>query len=233
VETFGVVSAAMDKVITETEAIPIFLTLTVKNCQGDKLPEALDQIFAGWNRLVAPARMRETFCTGWFRALEVTYNEQTGEYHPHLHAIMLSARDYFDGRYIPQEEWCRRWKKAARLDYDPIGHVELIKDGRKGRKEVSKYTVKAEDYLFRSPKKTDDIVQVLRSALRGRRLHAFGGLLKAAAADVKTTKKDELSALRADVGQILVSYRWVVGLSAYRRVDMQTGGIVTHDDGSV
>jgi plasmid rolling circle replication initiator protein Rep len=52
-----------------------FLTLTVKNCKGERLPETLDLITSGWRRLTSNKRqpIRQSFL-GTFRAVEVTYD---------------------------------------------------------------------------------------------------------------------------------------------------------------
>ena len=57
---------------------------------------------------------------------------------------------------------------------------------------MSKYTVKLGDYLFKGDNDlTDKIVGTLESALRGRRLFAFGGLLKEIYKQLEKEKKIE------------------------------------------
>jgi len=112
--------------------------------------------------------------------------------------------------------------------------------------EVAKYTVKVDDIILETGKKyrekdvedvirslgeekrerlTDETVKVLDSALKNRRLVAFGGELKkahkaltlddAVDGDLVNTDNNEV---RSDLQAILIKYRWVIGLSDYFRV---------------
>ena len=49
----------------------------------------------------------------WFRSLEVTYNKDRDDYHPHFHALLMVPHHYFykdRGLYIPHEKWLDLWK---------------------------------------------------------------------------------------------------------------------------
>ncbi|WP_275100564.1 protein rep [Paenibacillus alvei] len=123
-------------------------------------------------------------------------NPNYNTYHPHYHVLLAVTPDYFTRNYIKKSEWAELWQDAARLDYFPIVDVRVVKDGRRLEKEkgilvekgyidpgivseISKYTVKSNQYLFPEDKvKTDRVVATFEAALSGRRLFAFGGLLK-------------------------------------------------------
>lgn len=145
---------------------------------------------------------------GFFRALEVTHNPETGEYHPHFHALLCVTPSYFTRDYIKQSEWVQLWQEAARLDYKPMVNVQAVKGRRDPEKEaamlkemgieitadgieeheflpgkavaeVAKYTVKSGDYIFPDDEeRTDDVVLTLDKALKQRKLYAFGGVMK-------------------------------------------------------
>ncbi|MGG3840914.1 protein rep, partial [Paenibacillus thiaminolyticus] len=174
----------------------VFLTLTVKNVPEDKLSEEMDHLTKSFRRLFQKKRFKQTVL-GFFRALEVTYNKEKNTYHPHYHVLLAVTPDYFAGRnYIKKSEWSDLWKDAARLEYSPVVDVRVVKDGRRLEKEkgilvekgyidpgvvseISKYTVKSNQYLFpENEGLTDKVVSTFESALSGRRLFAFGGLLK-------------------------------------------------------
>lgn len=174
----------------------VFLTLTVRNVPEDKLSDEMDHLTKSFRRLFQKKRFKQTVL-GFFRGLEVTYNREEDTYHPHYHVLLAVTPDYFAGRnYIKKSEWSDLWRDAARLDYDPIVDVRVVKDGRRLEKEkgilvekgyvdpgivseISKYTVKSSEYLFPEDKVlTDRVVSTFEAALSGRRLFAFGGLLK-------------------------------------------------------
>lgn len=231
-QIFAQVSQVMNAVQEERpELVPVFLTLTVRNCKGGELGETLDTIFQGWRRLMNNKRMQRLI-PGWFRALEVTYNDEADTYHPHIHAIMLMPPSYFTTPkdYMTTEKWVAAWRKALRLDYDPICDIRSIDvaaaDQRAGAvAEVAKYTVKDADYIKTDTHLTDKLVETFNAAIRGRRLYAFGGLMKEIAKRLKLKDADDFQpgevtdekgvVLRKDIDYILLLYRWNIGLSRY------------------
>lgn len=223
---FQEVSKVMNIAQQENSAlVPIFLTLTLQNCSGEDLGNTLDVIFEGWNRLNSNKRMKRIF-KGWFRALEVTYNKKADTFHPHIHAILMVDKGYFKGKdYMTTAEWVKVWRKACRLSYDPVCDIRKVKGGSKAIKEVSKYTVKDSDFISKDKVLTDKLIATLSKALRNRRLYAFGGLLKEIAkrlgadcpGEGDLVHIDEDGELRNDVGQMIVVYRWNMGLANYIR----------------
>lgn len=224
-KVFHEVSQVMSEVQTEKpELVPLFLTLTLKNVLGDKLSETLDDVFSGWNRLgMAHTRFR-SIVSGWFRALEVTYNVKSDTFHPHIHAILLVNKDYFkrgSKKYITTAQWVQMWRRALRLNYDPVCDIQRVK-GREALNEVSKYTVKDTDYIREDPILTDKLVNTLSGALKGRRLYAFGGVLKNAAKDLNVVEPGtgdlvtiDGETVRSDVAVLLLTYRWNFGFKNY------------------
>lgn len=230
-QIFGQVSQVMNEIQRERpELTPIFLTLTLRNCKADQLSTTLDAVFQGWNRMFSGNSKLKRVVTGWFRALEITYNEQEDSYHPHIHAILLVPPGYFTTPkdYMTNEKWVKSWRRAVRLDYDPSCRIQAIDaaaDERAGAvAEVAKYTVKDADYIKADEALTDKLVSIFNSALKGRRLYAFGGLMKEIAKRLKldfgklepgeVTDKNGVP-LRKDIDYVLLFYRWNVGLSRY------------------
>jgi plasmid rolling circle replication initiator protein Rep len=229
-KVFFQVSRAMD--IAEADhknLVPLFLTLTLRNCKA-AIPETaktLNQIFEGWHNLFDIRKIKATL-PGWFRALELTYNKKTDTFHPHIHAILLVDKSYFKTGYIETAEWVQLWRGAMRLDYDPICDIRKIKNGkgkRKGIAEVSKYTVKDAEIATGDNARTDHLVNVLGQTLKGRRLYAFGGLLKQIQAGFSVTAPDDGDltntsgeTIRQDVATVLERYRWNFGIGQYQRI---------------
>lgn len=210
---FGEMSAVMDRV--ETESRFIFLTLTVKNVPGDKLSEQIDDLFIGYKKLMQRKELKSAV-KGWFRALEITYGQETG-YHPHFHVVLQVHKNYFGKNYIKQSDYVRLWREVMRLDYDPQVDIRKIDGGGhsedigKAVAESAKYTVKDSDYIYPDDEKlTDEVVQALDVALKGRRLIAYGGELKKLHHAVQV-ENDQADKLRADVQGIVTTYHWRVG----------------------
>lgn len=225
-KVFHQVSKVMDRAEQENkDIVPLFLTLTLKNCSGDDLKTTLDIVFKGWNLLWKQRKM-ERIAKGWFRALEVTYNKESDTFHPHIHAVLVVDKGYFKGKdYMETADWVQTWKKVLKLDYDPICDIRKIKNGKGKHKavaEVAKYTLKDTDFVHDDNELTDKLIEVLSTSLKGRRLFAFGGLLKQIAKQIGIEELAEgdlvhidEEKVREDVATVLEVYRWNFGLANY------------------
>lgn len=192
--------------VNEREKIRwLFLTLTVKNMDSESLCETIPAMFKAWNRLVGYKAFK-TSVRGYFRALEVTKNrdsqsESFGTYHPHFHVLLAVPQSYFKKKdlYITQDKWTSLWKKAMKLDYTPIVHIQKVKPKeklddlkiyesefkkaikeQKAILEVSKYPVKDTDVIQGNKVTSENVETVLAldNALAYKRLIGYGGLLK-------------------------------------------------------
>ena len=173
-KVFHQVSKVMDRAQQEQpQLVPLFLTLTLKNCTGADLSDTLDTVFKGWKNVVDHRKIRK-IVQGWFRALEVTYNKEDDTFHPHIHAIILVDKSYFkkDNKdYMQTADWVQMWRTALKLDYDPVCDIRKVKGGKGKHKavaEVAKYTLKDSDFIFDDNELTDKLVEVLSNTLRGR-----------------------------------------------------------------
>lgn len=226
VKVFYQVSKVMDRAEQKhKEFVPIFLTLTLRNCFHVDLSSTLDDIFKGWKNIIDHYKIRK-IVKGWFRGLEVTYNSEYDTFHPHIHAILLVEKGYFKGKnYMETSKWVQMWRTAMKLDYDPICDIRKVKINKGKHKaiaEVAKYTLKDSEFLTDDNNLTDKLVEVLGTSLKGRRLFAFGGLLKKIAKEIGIEELAEGDlvhiddeAIREDVATVLEIYRWNFGLANY------------------
>ena len=223
-KVFHELSKVMDAALQEhQQLVPVFLTLTLRNCTDKELSNTLDSIFTGWNRLMNHRKLKRII-KGWFRSLEVTYKKSADTYHPHIHAILLVDKSYFKGKdYMETTEWVQLWRKALRLDYDPICDIRRVRNSKaKSIAEVSKYSVKDTDFISDDQDLTDKLVSVLGGALMNRRLYAYGGILKEIAKRLGADKAEDgdlvhvdEDSVRGDVAKVLIVYRWHMGLANY------------------
>lgn len=255
---FHQVSKVMDRVQHKhKELVPIFLSLTLKNCTEQELSKVLDELFKGWKNFANHSKFVR-IVKGWFRALEVTYdgdefitkqrynkaknyydskdiqvgdkNPNFNTFHPHIHVILMVDKSYFKGKdYMHTTDWVKMWRTSMGLDYDPICDIRKVRNKKSKYKavaEVAKYTLKDSDFLTDDDNLTDKLVSVLGSALKKRRLHAFGGLLKKVAKEIGAENPDEGNLIhiddesfREDVATIIEIYRWDLGLKNYVKVE--------------
>ena len=231
---FAQVSDIMDKIDSDhpREFVPIFLTLTMKNVAIDELGQGMADIIKAWSKLMYKRYNRKPYrvARGWFRALEVTYNAETQEWHPHIHAVLLVDADYFENpeKYIEHEAWIAEWRWALGVDYDPNVDVRTIKGERaKAVAEVSKYAVKPGEWLDETDYDgTDERVYILATELKGRRLTAFGGLMLQVRKELNQedvenadlVHTDDDATLRGELVVALDRYEWQVGITNYVKV---------------
>ena len=230
------VSKVMNYVQENKDYRYIFLSLTVRNVSGDDLSKMLDDIFYGFNKL-SKRREFKKIAKGTFRSLEVTRNEKTGEYHPHIHMIIGVNKSYFtgDSNYIGQLKWRQLWQECMKLDYDPWVDVRTIRASIKQNSradmkygaavaEISKYTVKASNYLVAGdPDQTDETVAILDAALKDRRLVAFGGEFKKIHKQLNLddplsgdlAKIGDETEIRNDLKYIIEHWKWNTGFKHY------------------
>ena len=226
---FGQVSKVMDRALEDKEYRFLFLTLTVKNCIGEELSSEIDRMFNSL-KLLFKRKEVKGIVIGYFRGLEVTYNEEYDTYHPHFHIILMVNKSYFkkSDKYLTQKDWTNLWKDCLKVDYTPIVNVKAFKTAskeqtRKSICEVAKYTVKDNDYLFEDIKMTNNTVAILNNALKGRRLIAFGkefrkihkelNLDDAEKGDLINTDVDDT--IRPEIEEIIENYKWNFGVKQY------------------
>lgn len=212
--------------------VPVFLTLTVKNAKPDELRSSLTHMLKSFTRLLKHRDIARCV-RGYWRAVEVTRNRKTGEYHPHVHVLLLMAPGYASkgGAYIPHSEWVSHWKQALGVKYAPSVRIERV--GRaddaeaaaehKAVLEVCKYSVKGSDILTGTKALQARVFGQLRPALAGVQLVGAGGVIREALAALKMTdlenpeSPEDMSVMRRveanPADWVLLYWRW--GASGY------------------
>ena len=203
----------------------IFLTLTVKNVNGDCINKEISQISEGFRRLMLYKKVDKNVI-GYLRALEVTYSTNRDDYHPHLHVLLFVSSNYFKGdgdNYISQDEWTKLWQKAMKLDYVPVVNVKAVKatekyDLKGAILETAKYPVKPLDLLNDdfSEETKDMITDDLTKGLHRKRQIGFGKLFKEIRKELKledieegdliTVQEDEEST--SSVKEVIAKWNW-------------------------
>lgn len=197
----------------------LFLTLTQENSTATGLKDDLKKLNRSLNRLFKYKQVRENLL-GFVRSTEITVNREHQTYHPHVHVLLMVKSTYFTrGNYLSQKQWADFWKRARKLDYIPVVHVETIHPKNKHRNsvqssivEVAKYQVKDAEYLTNDSEKDLAIIDTLEHAMAGSHQIGFGGLLKKIRHDLKIDQEDEnlIDVGDKDAQEILgtVMYKW-------------------------
>ena len=117
----------------------IFITLTIRNCELDKLSEAFTHMNKSFAKFVKYKRIKEAY-KGFFKSIETTYNPETNTFHPHIHCVVAVNKKYFKGeQYLNFNELQSFWKKALKVKYDPDCDVRKVRPKRwKGINTVNK-----------------------------------------------------------------------------------------------
>lgn len=195
---FGQVSQILD-VLRSYRFRYLFLTLTVPSCSSSSLSSTLDRLFKPGLHDFFQSLRRLGVMHGFFRALEVTRNNDPmsksyGLYHPHFHIVLAVKPDYFTSPdlYLNHDQWLQLWRDCygdqtitqvdVRSVYRKLGSDQqhtLDYDYGSAVAEIAKYAVKTSDYIIPdNPDLTDTIVYDLATALKGRRLVSYGGIFR-------------------------------------------------------
>ena len=229
---FGQVSKiAAELLRLQPSARFIFVTLTVPNCTADELTNTINSMNKAFsyltsnNRNFAPAKKLKANLLGYMKAMELTYNQQTDTYHPHIHCLLAVRSSYFTKGYIKKSEWQGIWSQAMKADRELIVHVETIKNSTaKAVAEVAKYPVKATDLLkIENEELAVNALLVIHKALRKRRLVTFGcmfaeikkqlGLVDIENENIDLVHTDEEAEAFEPVRMIF--YKWHTKIGAY------------------
>jgi plasmid rolling circle replication initiator protein Rep len=159
----------------------VFLTLTAPNVKADKLGEEITMFNKAFGLLFDQKEIRD-MNHGYIRKLEVTYNKDRDDYHPHFHVVIAVNRGYFSGgRYIKRKRWLELWQKC--MKDESITQVDVRKIKRKvdertmtegfDMREIAKYFAKVGDYT-----QNEKVFKAFYSALYRRQRLTFAGMFK-------------------------------------------------------
>ena len=88
------ISILMKKLDLDQNYEFLFLTLTAPNVPGERLREELDDYAKAFKRF-SETKAFEKINVGYIRKLEITYNENRNDYHPHYHLLICVKKNYF------------------------------------------------------------------------------------------------------------------------------------------
>ena len=155
----------------------IFLTLTAPNVPAEELNDEIKHYNQSFQRLMQRKEVK-TVVKGYARKLEITYNEERDDYHPHFHVLIAVNKSYFTDtkQYISRDRWLELWQQVTKNPSITQVDVRKVRNGRDDKVyEIAKYSAKDSDYL-----QNQNVFEVFYNALKGKRLIVFSGLFKEA-----------------------------------------------------
>src|SRR5699024_1571634 len=75
-----------------------FLTLTAPNVEADELEDEIKHYNHSFQKLMQRKEVKN-IVKGYARKLEITYNEERGDYHPHFHVLIAVDKNYFNNSW--------------------------------------------------------------------------------------------------------------------------------------
>jgi len=204
------ISVLMRYIEQEYNKAFIFVTLTAPNVKAEDLRIEITRYNKAFIRLM----QRKSFKAinkGYIRKLEITYNAERNDYHPHFHVIFAVNKSYFTDRtYIKQETWLNEWRDVMNDQSITQVDVRRVKQAENGKEvnELAKYAAKDSDYT-----KNQEVFDAFYLALKGRQVLTFNGLFAEANKLFKADKLNDYLDIDETEYVYMILYRW--GLKEY------------------
>lgn len=166
----------LNDVFEKTKKHLYFITLTVKNVQGRDLRRTVQIMGQSFSAFVRAEHMGN-----FYRSTEITYNEKTDTYHPHIHFITdkRCSRSYLNNA------WAKWFNKKAGTNYKWLScKIEPVRDNFSIACELNKYITKPLNV-------SDNTIDIFYNQLKGLRLHGSGGEMKKRVAECKSKAEAE------------------------------------------
>lgn len=166
----------------------IFLTLTAPNVEADELEDEIKHYNHSFKKLIERKEVSK-IAKGYARKLEITYNEERNDYHPHFHVLIAVNKSYFTDKdyYISRDRWLELWKQVTKNPTITQVDVRKVSDSKNDKVyEIAKYSAKDSDYLV-----NQDVFEVFYKVLKGKRLIVYSGLFKEAMTKFKNGDLDD------------------------------------------
>ena len=172
----------------------IFVTLTMRNMGLDGLQEAVDVLLHGFELLRKRRKIKRAW-KGVCRSLELTYNPERDDFHPHIHLLIAVEQDYFanPSKYITKTQLWQIWRDCIKADYNPSVDIEATDNTAHAGVETLKYSLK--------PTQAEHAFQAFYYVLRHRRLISFTGLFADIRRELRYSDFDSILTDQEDITQ--------------------------------
>lgn len=198
------ISIVMEYLKKELNLDFIFLTLTAPNVKAENLNEEIKKYNLSFKKLTKRKEFMK-ISKGYARKLEITYNQERNDYHPHFHVIVVVNKSYFKSRdYINKNKFLNLWQEC--MNDNSITQVDVRKidtDDKKSISEIAKYGAKDSDYMY-----SQTVFDVFYKALKGKQLVAYSGAFKDGLKAFKEGKLDKYKEIDLTEYVYRICYSW-------------------------
>ena len=168
------ISIVMEYIKKELDLDFIFLTLTAPNVNAENLNDEIKKYNKSFKKLSERKEFKK-ISKGYARKLEITYNQERDDYHPHFHVIVVVNKSYFKSKdYLSKKKFLKLWQEC--MNDNSITQVDVKKidtTDKKAISEIAKYGAKDSDYLY-----SQDVFDTFYKALKGKQLITYSGVFK-------------------------------------------------------
>lgn len=182
----------------------IFLTLTAPNIKGSDLSDEIKKYNKSFKNLMQLKEVKK-IVKGYVRKLEVTYNQERDDYHPHFHVMIAVNKSYFKSRdYIKKKHWLELWKEC--MGDSSITQVDVRKmdtSDSNAIAEIAKYGAKDADYMI-----SQEVFDVFYKSLKGKQLITYSGVFKEALKLFNAGELDKYKELDLTEYIYALEYHW-------------------------
>lgn len=183
----------------------IFLTLTTPNVMSEYLENEIKTYNYAFQKMFKRKKVN-SITKGYVRKLEVTYNAERDDYHPHFHVLIAVNCSYFTDKryYMSQKEWLNLWRDVTGNPDITQVHVQRVKqNNQKELYEMAKYTGKDSDYLS-----NQKVFDTYYKSLKGKQVLVYSGLFKEARKKLKDGDLDYLKEIDPTEYVYQIFYMW-------------------------
>lgn len=195
----------------------VMMTLTAPNVSGENLKNEITRYNKNFKKLMKRKEF-EKISLGYMRKLEVTYNQDRNDFHPHFHVIIAVDKKYFKSRnYISKQRLLVMWQNA--MNDDTITQVDIRKisaDDNKAISEIAKYTAKDSDYM-----KSQEVFDYFYKALKNRQVVTFGGAFKEALVLFKNGELDKYKEIDYTEYVYQIIFKWNRSFAEYIQYELR------------
>lgn len=195
----------------------VMMTLTAPNVPGENLKNEITRYNKNFKKLIERKEFKK-ISYGYMRKLEVTYNQDRNDFHPHFHVIIAVKKSYFHKQdYISKQRLLVMWQNA--MNDDTITQVDIRKisaDDNKAISEIAKYTAKDSDYM-----KSQEVFDYFYKALKNRQVVTYGGAFKEALVLFKNGELDKYKEIDYTEYVYQIIFKWNRNFAEYIQYELR------------
>ena len=202
------IDVLMKYINIENEKEFIFVTLTTPNVPASELKNEIDFYNKSFKKLLE--RKEFEHIKGYIRKLEVTYNAERSDFHPHFHIIFAVNKRYFKTKeYIKHQDLLNLWRDVTGKPEITQVDIRRIKQNENKTEvyEIATYSAKPSQYIENGK----EIFDVFYDTLSGRQLLVYSGLFAKANKKFKTKELEKYKLLDENIYYWFLKYFWAGG----------------------